>query len=352
MADLKVSQLPVVEAAGNNDLLIVNTGSPQETSTIRVGNLLSQASGFQPIHVVIPGAYQSEEITTVRGETYSNFSNVFATTAPVPVTMPAGADRAVVIYNGKVAHLSRVGVSGSSNGFCTYKLQLLQTGGQFEGNDNNHINMSGGVHQPHPGTSSGDSNIDYIGKFTAVAYPVKSSILQFTDGATVSFSPKLAIIKSKQGYINAVPGRLIILPYSSTNSVATALASTFADSDEEFEYPPLTIGEEETDKSKDLKNRMLFLINAIDETLRYDAQFDVQFPPTTDTGVPGGTGTNGNMTPRELLQDTAEGVMAIKRNPTLTYEQMDTQLDSLENQAAPYVAFKFDWQANSRASFF
>ena len=351
MADLKVSQLPVVNTAGATDKIIINAGFPQETKTITVKNFLA-TSGFSPIHVVIPGAYTSVDITRVSGESFGDFANVFENTAPVPVQMPSGADRAVVIYNGKVAMLSRVGVTGESNSFLTYKLQLQQTGGNFQGNDVNHINMSGGVHMPHPTTNSGDPNIDFVGKFTAVAYPVKSSVVSFSELATVNFTPKCAVIKAKQGVVNILPGRLIILPFNSSNSTASALASTFVAIDDEFDYPSLTLAEEETDKSKDLKNRMLFLINAIDETLRYDAQFDTQFPASTDTGVPGGTGTNGNMTPRELLQATAEGVMAIKRNPSLDYDAMGTELDSLENQAAPYVAFKFDWQVNSFASFF
>lgn len=348
MADLKVSQLPVVSSVGATDKIIINTGSPQETSTITVANFQSQ-SGFAPIHINIPGNYTTPEISSVTGSGGDpQYINVFESTPSYPVTMPEGADKAVVIYNGKVSLLSRAGINATS-GYVNYILKINQAGGEIAGQtDKNHINMSGGLHYNHASTSySGDQ----VGKFTQTVTPVKSVILSFANKAVINFTPKCEIVKVKQGFVNILPGRLTILPYSSANP-RTADVSVFADIDDEFIYPPLTDAEIESTTSDDLKERMLFVIQAVDDTLRYDAGFDAQFPSaTTDTGFSGGTGLNGNMTPRELLQYCAEEVMAVKRgqaSPNTT----EQRLEAIVQLATPYVAFKFDWQVNSFASFF
>ena len=362
MPDKPISDLPVAISASAGDFFIINEDNTT-TKRIDYDNLQKAlggaGGGFAPIHVKIDGDWNSPEITrtigTVGGAINDGsdiYANVLSGVAPVNVTMPAGADRAVIVYETVVRLLSRVGNPSDSNSHCTYQV-AIQIDNATTTNQvvTNRIKITAGQHMPHPATTGSG---DYIGKFQEVSRLSKSAILNFTDGATVTFTPECRLIKAKQGYFQVEAGRVYMFPYNSANirfsTYADSLVSTTSDDD--IDPPAITDQERESLDSKELKERMLFLLQAIDVTLQYDAGFDTEFPPSTDTGVPGGTGTNGNMTPRELLQDTAEGVLAIKRNPSLGYEQMTTELDSLQNQASPYVAFKFDWQVNSFASFF
>ena len=385
MADLRVSQLPSVAVAGGTDKLIINTGSPQETKTITVDEFRSGSSGsarsFMVNFPTDPGfVYDAADgrhnIASPSNSITGNFKqttelyDIFKDVTPITMTMPPGTDSAVITftYSGRLRSSASIGSNTGVVGYANISSQLniasnkgtadFSPGSVFSVP----LRMYGPI-MPYNQYTSIDASVRDSRAPSQLMYAAKSMRVYFPESTfesptILTFSLFSQVHRMRHSTVAVSTGRVAVHPYKNDTlddfgrAMVDAVVTASSDEDGLIDDNGVDLPFIEETSSRTLKDRMLSIIQAIDETLRYDGQFDTEFPPTTDTGVPGGTGTNGNMTPRELLQKNAEDVMVLKRNQSYDYTQMETELDAIVNQATPYVAFKFDWQVNSFASFF
>ena len=351
MSDLRVSQLPTITSAAPTDRIIVNAGNPQETKTILLSNFLNQ-TGYNPMFVNLPNIYAPGRISQPWQGTQENDSGIYRDVfkaannggvAPEGrFKLPPGADSAIIIFNYSAEIQSMQGKATDGNSYLQFNNTVSVTSGNatFEqmGGSSGTISMNCALAMAHE--ASADTSKYPIGRMRVQSRPAKMGLLKATSpGAEIVVYANGGLKRFKNGYPIVSAGRMCIWPYNSQAANASALeASVIAQSDGvEDEIPDLTSDEVLTDQSQYLKGLFKTYIEAADLTLRFDEEFDTEFPPT---GVPA-------TEPRTIVSDSLKRLLNLKRDTTKNYETMLAAVELEEQILLPYIGFKFQWDNSS-----
>lgn len=198
------------------------------------------------------------------------------------IAMPPGATGALLLFQTNVAHSApQLADTGPTSNRSIHTAHRLVVGNaQF-------VNWNEGLSR-NDYMSSAVKNIIYVNSLSSISTRIqqaginKIDIIEFDDGANVTFQSKCAMQKAARGIVKVNMGRVVILPFKKTSdSVVYNLAQAFGAggdgdpidsqgqednilSDLEADSPPDTPAESAVNLGRDLREYMRRAISSLD----------------------------------------------------------------------------------------
>ena len=372
MADFKISELQKQEDAAAGDFLIINKGNSL-TNRIDVADFITSLIGGGDPDDGIPDLAISPSFFTF-GVDYSgdatlfdrmhSIDSVFEPKPTVTMTMPAGADRAMVVNSyGSGVHASPLVLAGNStNAMAQFQYHVTLTNANWRfapSGQNAQMAMGTAYHMPAA------YNYGVADAYSCKGDSSRPNIIEFTENATVTFELKVGIRRGKKCIPGVGGGRMMIFPYNSSNEIVAAsfesyVAGTLVEDDVKYGardaniniFEPLTPAEIDQQNSQDFKNETQYLISRITDALAYDDQLDVNFPPNvTVEDITGGP----DAPVRTVLENIRKAIYNLKYDPTTDVAVLSDKLNRLVNGdedaaipgAAGYISFKYNFEVNN-----
>ena len=367
--DLPISGLTTTGNASGNDKFIVNSGqdlASQTTRAITFSDLASSlgASGdvaMSPIFITFGGNWDG---TDGAYENIGSQDDLFGAGLVVKVQMPATADSAIVIntYGSAIKASQFVKAGSTTNAMAQFQYYVTLSGGSAEwalapgGEPRVTMAMGTAYHMPAPYAYGVTDS--YVSKTDSS----RSNRISFTKGSEVTFTANADLRRAKKCIPAVGGGRMVILPFDSTNARALAAANDLVDTegvvygtsknalDSEI-FPPLTPTEEQQSLSQDAKHNTVYVINGITNAIDYNtAQITSQFPGSSyPDPTNGGAGTDI----LTLLRNIRAALGSLQSDGSLdTKEKFSQRYNDLvygnENNSIPgaaaYVSFQFAFE--------
>ena len=247
-AKFKISELTEATSASDGDYLIINEGDT-ETKKINVSNLGAELSlGVPYIHDFLIDEANSNDTGTESFSVDSTKQNVTAEyeswsaaqtangvsgSQPIKdvavsntkeITMPAGADSAIIIYEGGIQHNTKDDVTGVIGAWryvkTSHRIQVQGATFAFDTGtpDSFGVSLGGPIELTTNNTAQWGFQADK-------RFYSKTSAISFTEGATVKFTAKMNVNKAGRASVTGNIGRMIVIPFKNDGNVTQAIVS-------------------------------------------------------------------------------------------------------------------------------
>ena len=361
MADLKISDLVAANTVESGDYFIINKGDAS-TQKISTGKM-SSAFGNRSFMVNFPtdpgfsfstatGAhYMGAATASGSGTQFINtpeLYDIFKDVVPVTITMPPGTDSAVVssTYSVSVQTAPSVGSNSDFNGYANFGYEIIcaSNKGQVTWSpgaaSQNRFAYGTRVFAPamrYDQYETIPANVRDLRAPSNLHHSARSMRIYFpesTDAAptTLTFSLFAQVFRTKHCRSSISTGKIAIHPYKddALDDFGRAMVqlATTGDEFDGMDDGGLDIGYVEAERSTELKGRMNYLSNAIDESLRYDLAIV------------------GNQPAEFALTGALNALFELKRNPSTDPQAYEAELDRIVAVATPYVGFQFGFETS------
>ncbi len=371
MADLKISDLDPDAQAVAGDQLIINKGDAT-TKKIDIADFVASLIGggggngedgltdlaISPSFFTFGVSYSGNPADFER---ITGVDSIFEPQPTRTITMPPGANAAMVVnsYGCGITASPLIGAGQETNAMAQFQYQVSLTNATWRfAPDPALVTMSMGSAHHMPGLY----NYGIADSYASKCDNSRPNVIDFAEGATVTFTLKAGIRRGKKCIPGMGGGRMIVFPYNTSNEIQRSaiegvmsalsdddmVAYTAAGVDPDI-FAPLTEEEIERNNSQDLKHSINHVISAITQTLEYDEEFDAKFPLDTIVNDPSGAPAAA---PRTVLANIRKALFNLKNKTSGNVEEYFTDYNTLvfgnESANAPgaagYVGFTYGFE--------
>ena len=360
-SNFKISDLTQLgRAPAASDLFIVNdaAGVQQYTRSITYDDLLGGIAGglsLQPIFLTFGVNWVGV------ASDYEQISGNDDLVTPRPtrsVTMPASADRAIIInsYGTSIVASPLVLAGNSTNAMAQFQYSITLTNATWRLSPDplfKKMSLGTAYHMP------AGYNYGIQDAYASKTDSSRPNVLAFSPGATVSFELQLGLRRGKKCIPGIGGGRMLIFPYNSNDEIAPVIESYLVSEDQdgvayslEGENPdvfdPLTDKEKQQNSSQDIKNSVGWVIDTTTRVLTYDTQITTDYP---DSNYPNPlTGEETNIT--TLIENLRQAAYDLKYDASTNtddyYEKLNKIVYGDEATSRPgligYIGFNYGFE--------
>ena len=370
MADQKISDLTEVTTAVQGDQLIINKNDSSTRKIDVINFILSLVGGGEdpndglPDLAIAPSFFTFGVSYLGAAADFNSINSVDSVFEPQPtrtITMPPGANAAMVVnsYGSSITASPLVAAGQETNAMAQFQYQVSLTNATWRfAPDPALVTMGMGSAHHMPALY----NYGIADAYASKSDNSRPNVIDFTEGATITFTLKAGIRRGKKCVPGIGGGRMIVFPYNTSNEIQQQAVNSVLDafSDDNMVaytdagvdpdiFAPLTDEEIERNNSQDLKHSINYVINSITQTLDYDDEFDTKFPLGTDVNDPSG-GAPG--APRVVLARIRRALFNLKNKTDSDVSVYFAEYNKLvfgdENANAPgaagYVGFTYGFE--------